>query len=81
LRRAGDGVVEVVANAWSFKVVLPLHRNTPDGDGGPDDRELRVRDPDGYPSSSRSPDGEATLALGPPGRVGARDGCPGSYGR
>jgi catechol 2,3-dioxygenase-like lactoylglutathione lyase family enzyme len=38
-------------------VVLPRHRNPPDGDGGPNHWELWLRDPDGYVVVLASPDG------------------------
>jgi catechol 2,3-dioxygenase-like lactoylglutathione lyase family enzyme len=41
-------------------VVLPPHRNPPEGEpGGPAHRELWIRDPDGYTVVVASPDGEA----------------------
>jgi catechol 2,3-dioxygenase-like lactoylglutathione lyase family enzyme len=43
-------------------VVLPRHRNPPDGQGGPNHWELWLRDPDGYTVVLASPDGSA----GPP---------------
>jgi catechol 2,3-dioxygenase-like lactoylglutathione lyase family enzyme len=43
-------------------VVLPRHRNPPDGQGGPNHWELWLRDPDGYTVVLSSPDGSA----GPP---------------
>jgi catechol 2,3-dioxygenase-like lactoylglutathione lyase family enzyme len=43
-------------------VVLPRHRNPPDGRGGPNHWELWLRDPDGYTVVIASPDGSA----GPP---------------
>ena len=44
------------------EVVLPRHRNPPDGKGGPNHWELWLRDPDGYTVVLASPDGSA----GPP---------------
>lgn len=41
------------------EVVLPRHRNPPDGDGGPNHWELWLRDPDGYTVVLASPDGSA----------------------
>jgi catechol 2,3-dioxygenase-like lactoylglutathione lyase family enzyme len=63
-----DDFDDAVARAAELgaEVVLPPHRNPPEGGGGPDHRELWVRDPDGYLVVVASPDGEATLALGPP---------------
>lgn len=40
-------------------IVLPRHRNPPDGDGGPNHWELWLRDPDGYTVVLASPDGSA----------------------
>jgi catechol 2,3-dioxygenase-like lactoylglutathione lyase family enzyme len=47
------------ASALGAEVVLPPHRNPPDGDGGPNHREIWLRDPDGYTVVLASPDGEA----------------------
>ncbi|HEX6422913.1 MAG TPA: VOC family protein [Acidimicrobiales bacterium] len=41
------------------EVVLPPHRNPPEGPGGPAHREIWLRDPDGYAVVLASPDGEA----------------------
>jgi catechol 2,3-dioxygenase-like lactoylglutathione lyase family enzyme len=41
------------------EVVMPLHRNPPEGPGGPAHRELWIRDLDGYTVVLASPDGEA----------------------
>ena len=41
------------------EVVLPRHRNPPDGDGGPNHWEIWLRDPDGYQVVLASPDGSA----------------------
>lgn len=44
------------------EVVLPVHRNPPDGEpGGPAHRELWLRDLDGYTVVLASPDGEDPL--------------------
>lgn len=40
-------------------VVLDVHRNPPEGDGGPNHRELWIKDLDGYTVVIASPDGEA----------------------
>lgn len=40
-------------------IVLPRHRNPPDGDGGPNHWEIWLRDPDGYVIVLASPDGSA----------------------
>jgi predicted enzyme related to lactoylglutathione lyase len=53
---------QVVARAEELDatIVLPPHRNPPEGQGnGPAHRELWVRDPDGYTVVVASPDGEA----------------------
>jgi catechol 2,3-dioxygenase-like lactoylglutathione lyase family enzyme len=47
------------ATAMNVEVVLPRHRNPPDGDGGPNHWELWLRDPDGYKVVLASPDGSA----------------------
>jgi catechol 2,3-dioxygenase-like lactoylglutathione lyase family enzyme len=41
------------------EVVMPRHRNPPDGDGGPNHWEIWLRDPDGYTVVLASPDGSA----------------------
>jgi L-ascorbate metabolism protein UlaG (beta-lactamase superfamily) len=41
------------------EVVIPRHRNPPDGDGGPNHWELWLRDLDGYTLVIASPDGTA----------------------
>jgi catechol 2,3-dioxygenase-like lactoylglutathione lyase family enzyme len=41
------------------EVVIPRHRNPPDGDGGPNHWEIWLRDPDGYMVVLASPDGSA----------------------
>jgi catechol 2,3-dioxygenase-like lactoylglutathione lyase family enzyme len=71
-RETGNGVLlwfgevadfdQVVARAEELDatIVLPPHRNPPEGQGnGPAHRELWVRDPDGYTVVVASPDGEA----------------------
>jgi predicted enzyme related to lactoylglutathione lyase len=53
---------DVVARAAELEapVVLPPHRNPPEGQGnGPGHREIWIRDPDGYTVVVASPDGEA----------------------
>jgi catechol 2,3-dioxygenase-like lactoylglutathione lyase family enzyme len=47
------------AESLGADVVLRPHRNPPDGPGGPDHRELWLRDPDGYLVVLASPDGES----------------------
>jgi catechol 2,3-dioxygenase-like lactoylglutathione lyase family enzyme len=41
------------------EIVLPKHRNPPDGKGGPNHWEIWLRDPDGYTVVLASPDGSA----------------------
>jgi catechol 2,3-dioxygenase-like lactoylglutathione lyase family enzyme len=41
------------------EIVLPKHRNPPDGNGGPNHWECWLRDPDGYVVVVASPDGSA----------------------
>ena len=41
------------------QIVLPRHRNPPDGKGGPNHWECWLRDPDGYIVVLASPDGSA----------------------
>jgi catechol 2,3-dioxygenase-like lactoylglutathione lyase family enzyme len=40
-------------------ILLDVHRNPPDGSGGPNHREIWLRDLDGYVVVLASPDGEA----------------------
>jgi catechol 2,3-dioxygenase-like lactoylglutathione lyase family enzyme len=47
------------------EIVLPRHRNPPDGDGGPNHWECWLRDPDGYTVVLASPDGSASGAWRP----------------
>lgn len=47
------------AEALQAQVERPPHRNPPDGAGGPDHREIWLRDPDGYLVVIVSPDGES----------------------
>jgi len=47
------------ANDMRAEIVLGPVRNPPDGDGGPNHRELWLRDPNGYTVVVCSPDGEA----------------------
>ena len=56
-----DDFDEAVSRAERLQaeVVLPPHRNPPDGPGGPDHREVWLRDPDGYLVVLASPDGES----------------------
>jgi hypothetical protein len=41
------------------RIVMPRHRNPPDGAGGPNHWECWLRDPDGYTVVLASPDGSA----------------------
>ena len=45
--------------ALGAKIVLPRHRNPPDGNGGPNHWECWLLDPDGYTVVLASPDGTA----------------------
>jgi catechol 2,3-dioxygenase-like lactoylglutathione lyase family enzyme len=45
--------------AMGVEVLMPRHRNPPDGDGGPNHWEIWLRDPDGYKVVLASPDGFA----------------------
>jgi catechol 2,3-dioxygenase-like lactoylglutathione lyase family enzyme len=47
------------ATELGAQVVLPVHRNPPEGPGGPAHRELWIKDLDGYTVVIASPDGEA----------------------
>ena len=47
------------AAEMKVEVVLPRHRNPPDGNGGPNHWEIWLRDPDGYTVVLASPDGSA----------------------
>lgn len=40
-------------------IVMPRHRNPPEGGGGPNHWECWLRDPDGYVVVLASPDGSA----------------------
>jgi catechol 2,3-dioxygenase-like lactoylglutathione lyase family enzyme len=53
-------------------IVLPRHRNPPEGDGGPNHWELWLRDPDGYTVVLASPYGtaDASWKPGPEGPFG-----------
>ena len=56
-----DDIDAAVARAEELKaeIVLPRHRNPPDGKGGPNHWECWLRDPDGYMVVIASPDGTA----------------------
>lgn len=47
------------AEELNAEVIMPRHRNPPDGDGGPNHWEVWLRDPDGYVVVLASPDGSA----------------------
>lgn len=47
------------ASAMNVEIVLPRHRNPPEGDGGPNHWECWMHDPDGYVVVIASPDGTA----------------------
>jgi catechol 2,3-dioxygenase-like lactoylglutathione lyase family enzyme len=53
------------AGELNAEVVIPRHRNPPDGDGGPNHWEIWLRDPDGYTVVIASPDGTADGAWKP----------------
>ena len=54
------------AQEMNVEMVLPKHRNPPDGDGGPNHWECWLRDPDGYVVVVASPDGSAGGDWRPP---------------
>jgi catechol 2,3-dioxygenase-like lactoylglutathione lyase family enzyme len=56
-----DDFDAAVARAQELRaeVVLPTHRNPPEGSGGPNHWECWLRDPDGYVVVLASPDGTA----------------------
>lgn len=47
------------AERLGAEVVMPRHRNPPEGNGGPNHWEIWLRDPDGYLVVLASPDGSA----------------------
>lgn len=47
------------AHEMKAKVVMPRHRNPPEGNGGPNHWECWLNDPDGYTVVLASPDGSA----------------------
>jgi catechol 2,3-dioxygenase-like lactoylglutathione lyase family enzyme len=53
------------ATELGAEIVLPVHRNPPEGSGGPAHRELWIRDPEGYTVVVASPDGEAARQAAP----------------
>ncbi len=56
-----DDIDAAIARAGDLKaeIVIPRHRNPPDGDGGPNHWECWLRDPNGYTIVLASPDGSA----------------------
>lgn len=53
-----DAAMQRVAEL-SPEIVLPKHRNPPDGNGGPNHWECWMKDPNGYTVVIASPDGSA----------------------
>ena len=47
------------AAAMNVEILMPIHRNPPDGNGGPNHWECWMRDPDGYVVVLSSPYGTA----------------------
>jgi catechol 2,3-dioxygenase-like lactoylglutathione lyase family enzyme len=47
------------ATELGAEILMPRHRNPPDGQGGPNHWEIWLRDPDGYMVVIASPDGSA----------------------
>jgi catechol 2,3-dioxygenase-like lactoylglutathione lyase family enzyme len=47
------------ASELNAEIILPRHRNPPEGDGGPNHWECWLRDPNGYTVVIASPDGSA----------------------
>jgi hypothetical protein len=54
------------ARELQAEVILPRHRNPPEGDGGPNHWEIWLRDPDGYTVVLASPYGTADGNWKPP---------------
>jgi catechol 2,3-dioxygenase-like lactoylglutathione lyase family enzyme len=54
------------ARELQAEIVLPRHRNPPEGDGGPNHWEIWLRDPDGYTVVLASPYGTADGQWKPP---------------
>jgi predicted enzyme related to lactoylglutathione lyase len=53
-----DGAI-ARAETMGAEVIMPRHRNPPDGNGGPNHWEIWLRDLDGYKVVLASPDGTA----------------------
>ena len=53
----------VRAAEMNAEIVMPRHRNPPEGDNGPNHWECWLRDPDGYVVVLASPDGSAYEAV------------------
>ena len=53
----------VRAAKMNAEIVMPRHRNPPEGDNGPNHWECWLRDPDGYVVVLASPDGSAHEAV------------------
>ncbi len=53
----------VRAAEMNAEIVMPRHRNPPEGDNGPNHWECWLRDPDGYVVVLASPDGSAHEAV------------------
>ena len=54
------------AERMGVEIVLPRHRNPPEGEGGPNHWEIWLRDPNGYVVVLASPDGTADGTWRPP---------------
>ena len=56
-----DDIDAAIARAGELgaEIVMPRHRNPPEGDGGPNHWECWLRDSDGYTVVLASPDGSA----------------------
>ncbi len=56
-----DDIDAAIARATELEaeIVMPRHRNPPEGDGGPNHWEVWLRDLDGYTVVLASPDGSA----------------------
>ena len=56
------------AERMGVEIVLPRHRNPPEGEGGPNHWEIWLRDPNGYVVVLASPDGTADGTWRPPAK-------------